>query len=88
MRKSSNLIISLRRYKRQNNGLHGGHIPKSDFRNVEGAHHVRPTIVVCTFECTILAGAQLTAHAGSALLGLAFATEPRTRWHSNYAVTC
>lgn len=71
----------------QNDGLHGGHIAKSDFWNVQSAHHVCPAVGIRTLECPFTAGTKFTSHTGRSFLRFTFSAEPRTSGHGYNAIT-
>lgn len=80
------LSISLHGDTVQVDGLHCGHIAEAHFRDVERAHHMRPSGRVCLFEGAGARGTQFTSYAGTPLLAFALSTEPRPSGHTHDAV--
>ena len=70
------LVVSFRWHEGEDDWLHGGDIPEPDLGYVQRANNVRPAIVVSSFECTILAGTQLTTNARCSLLRFTLAAKP------------
>lgn len=74
--KGLTFIIPLRRYQLKYDWLHRRHITKSNFRNVESTHNVRPSLVISFLECTIPWWTQLTSNSRWSLLRFTFTTVP------------
>lgn len=83
----AHLVEPLRRHQLQDDGLHRRHVPEAHLRDVEGAHHVRPPVVVRPLQRPVPARAQLTPHSRRPLLTLTLPAKPRSRRYSHNPVT-
>lgn len=70
----------------QDNRFHSVVVAEPHFGDIEGADHVRPTVVVSPLEGAVFGGAELAPDLGLSLLGLALTAEPGPGGHRDDTV--